>query len=88
MADATEEKPIWAVIQTDDTAQNLQVNPHLSTRKRQKTPHPRDEDEASVVCYSADSAGVSGFFMMISSASGASFQRYAQLPSGSFTVPG
>lgn len=88
VADVTEEKPVWAVIQTDDIKRNLQVNPHLLARKRQKTPHPRDEDGASLADYPAGSAGVSGCLMMVSSASGASFQRYAQRPSASFTEPG
>lgn len=38
MADATEEKPVWAVIQTDDIKRNLQVKPHLLARKRQRRP--------------------------------------------------
>ena len=38
VADVTEEKPVWAVIQTDDVKRNLLVNPHLLARKRQRRP--------------------------------------------------
>lgn len=38
VADVTEEKPVWAVIQTDDIKRNLQVNPHLLAENDKRRP--------------------------------------------------